>query len=190
MTKSPGRNSLGRLDPGSLVLAVVDVQGKLAQLMWNREQLFRNLNILIRGARLLEIPLIWMEHVPAKLGRTAPEIVEALDGLEPLAKNTFSCFDCPPFTHRLEALDRRTLLVAGIESHVCVYQTALDGIQAGYRVEVAADAVSSRTPENREAGIRRMESAGAGLTSVEMILFELQRVAEGEVFRTISALVR
>lgn len=179
-----------RLAVESSVLAVVDVQGKLANLMWERERLFRNLDLLVRGCRLLGVPVIWMEHVPDKLGATAPEVAAALSGLSPLSKETFSCLDCPQFSEQLKGLDRRTLLLAGIESHVCVYQTAVDALAQGFRVEVVEDAVSSRTQENRERGLRRMEAAGAGLTSAEMLLFELQRVAVGETFRALSRLVR
>ncbi len=172
------------------VLVLIDIQGKLATLMHEREQLFANLQILTRGARVLELPILWLEQYPRGLGPTIPEIAGLLPDLQPLPKISFSACGLPEFVRRLARTGRRQVLLAGIEAHVCVYQTGRDLLAAGYRVEVVADAVSSRTAANRRLGLQRLEAAGALLTSVEMALFELLGRAEGPEFKQIAALVK
>jgi nicotinamidase-related amidase len=173
------------------VLVVVDVQGKLAQLMHEREQLFAGLVRLIRGCLALGLPVIWAEQNPAGLGPTVQEVTaEMPSGLKPIPKRSFSCCGEPRFLSALEASGRRQVLVCGIETHVCVYQTARDLAAAGYGVHVPADAVSSRTALNREAGLRVIERLGASLTTVEMALFEMLGAAEGPVFKEIARIVR
>jgi len=172
-------------------LLIIDVQGKLAQLMHQKEKLFANLEKIIKGAQVLELPLIWTEQVPEKLGPTSPELAELLiRSAQPISKASFSCCGVEPFVSALAQTKRRQVLVAGIETHICVYQTSVDLLAQGYEVQVVADAVSSRTTENRQLGLDRMHSAGAVLTSTEMALFELLRVAEGDKFRQISKIVK
>lgn len=172
-------------------LLVIDVQGKLAQLMHDKEKLFANLARIIKGAQVLEIPIIWTEQVPEKLGQTTPEIAELLTGsATPLPKASFSCCGIPPFMAELQALNRGQLLLTGIETHICLYQTAVDLLNMGYEVQVVADAVSSRTAENKQVGLERIKAAGGIITSTEMALFELLRVAEGEQFRQIAKIVK
>jgi nicotinamidase-related amidase len=172
------------------ILVLIDVQGKLAQAMHAREELLSNLQKLIQGLRVLGIPILWLEQNPAGLGPTVPEIAQALSGLQPISKCCFSAFGSERFRAELEQTRRRDVLLAGIEAHVCVYQTALDLIQAGYTVEVVADAVASRTLQNRQIGLERMRVAGAPPTSTEMALFELLRVAEGPEFKQILKFVK
>jgi nicotinamidase-related amidase len=172
-------------------LLVIDVQGKLAQLMHDKEKLFANLARIIRGARVLELPIIWTEQVPEKLGQTTPEIADLLDGsVAPLSKASFSCCGAPPFMTELQALNRKQLLLTGIETHICLYQTSVDLLKMGYEVQVVADAVSSRTAENKQVGLARIKAAGAVITSTEMALFELLRMAEGDQFRQIAKIVK
>lgn len=178
------------LDTAEAALLLVDIQGKLARMMHQSERLFQNLQILIQGARLQELPIVWAEHVPDKLGRTIDEVRNLLPDHEPLPKNRFSCARDEAILNRLNQLGRRAVVVAGIEAHICVYQTVLDLIALGFHVEVVSDAVSSRTPENLKIGLERMGAAGAHITSVEMVLFELQKVAEGERFRALAKLVK
>jgi nicotinamidase-related amidase len=159
------------------VLVIIDIQGNLAQAMFDKENLFANTVKLIKGFKALNLPFIVTEQIPQKLGQTLPQIAVELDGLSPIAKESFSCWDEKNFQEQLEALKRRHVVLLGIETHVCVYQTALDLIANGYNVHLVADAVSSRTPENRQIGIDAMKSAGAHITSTEMILFELLRTA-------------
>ena len=169
---------------------LIDVQGKLATLMHEKDALFDNLVRLTRGILALKIPILWTEQIPEKLGPTIPELTALLSGVEPLPKSSFSCCGDPAFNDRLKALDRGQVLLAGIESHVCVYQTAAHLRERGYEVQVAADAVSSRTRSNRRIGLERMRAAGAELTSVESALFELMQDAKHPAFREVVAAVK
>lgn len=178
------------LEVGDTVFALVDVQGRLAQTMADRERLFDNLQRLVKGMRALAIPILWLEQNPRGLGPTIPELAALLTDLQPIPKLTFSCCRCPAFMEALQAVGRRQVLLAGIEAHVCIYQTAMDLQAQGYHVEVVADAVSSRTAQNREIALMRLRDAGISLTSVEMALFELLKVAEGPAFKEILAIVK
>jgi nicotinamidase-related amidase len=178
------------LNKEETLLVVVDVQGKLAQLMHHRDDLFRNLQTLVRGMQLLGIPIILMEQTPEKLGSTVDEIRNLLSGIEPISKKSFSCAGEPRFVARLEKAAPRDILLAGIETHVCVYQTAADLIARGFGVHVVADAVSSRSELNKEIGLKRILADGGNATSTEMLLFELQRNAEGDTFRELIRLVK
>ena len=172
-------------------LIVIDVQGKLAQLMHQKERLFANTKRMIKGAQVLDIPLLWTEQAPDKLGPTTPEIAKLLaESVRPISKSSFSCCGHAPFMDAFKALDRRQVLLTGIEAHVCVYQTALDLLDIGYEVQVVTDAVSARIAENKQIGIDRMQAAGAALTSTEMALFELLRVAAGDQFKAITKIVK
>ena len=178
------------LDLKSTVLVIIDVQGKLAQIMHDRDTLFKNLHILVSGVKLLNIPIIWMEQVPDKLGSTIPEIKDVLIDQKPIIKNVFSCMKNEEFNNQLKRINPNDIILAGIESHVCVYQTAMDILEKKYNVHIVADAISSRISENKELGIERMLLEGAMKTSVEMLLFEIQGEAKGDRFRQISKLVK
>lgn len=172
------------------LLLVVDVQEKLVNVMHRREELVASLGRLIEGMRVLEVPIIATEQYPRGLGPTIPEIKTALGDVEPLPKTSFSCYGDSGFMRRFEALNRKQIVICGIETHVCVYQTVADLLNDGCDVQVVTDAVSSRTPENRQTGLDMIREMGAFLTSVETVLFELLRVAEGEKFKQISRIVK
>lgn len=178
------------LDISSCCLVVVDVQGKLAQLMVDKETLFKNIRILIQAAKLLEIPILWCQQVPQALGPTVPEIAELLADTEPIDKASFSCAGHEPFNAKLEALDREQVLLCGIETHVCIYQTAMDLLACGLDVTVPADAVSSRTAANKQIALTRLAAEGAAVGCTEMILFELLRTAKHPQFKPIAKLVK
>jgi nicotinamidase-related amidase len=172
-------------------LIVIDVQGKLAQLMYGKQAFFSNVERMVRGAQVLEIPILWTEQAPEKLGETIPEIRQSLlVATQPIAKICFSCCGNELFLEQVKSLNRNQILVTGLETHICVYQTVRDLHNMGFGVQVVADAVSSRTAENKQLGLERMKEAGAKLTSTEMALFELVRVAEGPKFKAISKLVK
>ena len=174
----------------STTLVVIDVQEKLMRVMHQREKLVDNLQRLIRGIQVLDVPIIMTEQYPQGLGTTIPEITELLSNIQPLPKLSFSCQGDENFAKKFEALGRRQVLISGIESHVCVYQTVSDMINLGYEVHVVTDTVSSRTLENREIGLAMMKRVGAVLTSTEAALFELLKIAKGERFKKISQIVR
>lgn len=171
-------------------LLVIDVQGKLAEVMHDKETLFANVQRMVQGAKILDVPILVTEQVPEKLGPTRPEIGQYLEGVEPISKSSFSCCGDDDFMAQMTALNRQQILMVGIETHVCVYQTAVDLLNQNYEVQLVTDAVSSRTPENRQIGLNRIQDAGAALTSTEMVLFELLRVAEGSQFKEISKIVK
>ena len=171
-------------------LVIVDVQGKLATLMHDRENFYNNMVKITQAAQVLELPILWNEQLPDKLGPTIPELKAVLEGEEPLVKNTFSCCGNQDFVEKLKASGRHQVLLTGMETHVCVYQTAIDLIDDGFEVYLVADAVSSRTLENKTIGIETIRSLGARLTSVEMCLFEMLEVAEGEKFKKIIKIVK
>ena len=172
------------------VLVLVDVQGKLAQLMDGKEALIQNLRKLVQGVQVLDLPIVWLEQNPAGLGPTIPELAEWLQGQKPIAKYSFSCCGEEGFMAALGATGRKQVLLAGIEAHVCIYQTAADLVKLGLEVEVVADGVSSRTAANRELALRKMQQLGARLTSVEMALFELLGKAEGPAFKAMLKIVK
>jgi len=171
-------------------LIIIDVQDKLARVMYDKEMLFENLQKLIKGVQILGIPIIWTEQNPDGLGRTIPEAAHLLSNIQPIPKLSFSCCGDERFLQEFKALNRKQVLIAGIEAHVCVYQTAMDLLNSGYEVQIVADAVSSRTAANRDVGLDKMRSEGASLTSTETALFELLKVAEGAKFKEILKLVK
>ena len=172
------------------VLVVVDVQEKLFSVIDKKEELAKNLSILIQGAQVLGIPALYTEQVPEKLGKTIPRLAAFLSSIAPIAKKSFSCCKEMQFIQRLDALSRKAVVLAGIESHVCVYQTARDLVNLGYDVCGPAEAVSSRTKENKLVGLDCAKESGVSVSSVEAILFELLQVGEGERFKRILALVK
>jgi nicotinamidase-related amidase len=172
------------------VLIIIDIQGNLAQAMDDKEKLFANNVKLIQGFKALNLPIIFTEQIPQKLGKTIPLILQELNGIVPIAKETFSCWDDRNFKEQLEGLNRRQIVLTGIECHICVYQTALDLMSNGFTVHLVTDAISSRTPENRQVGINAIKSAGARITSTEMVLFELLRTAADPKAKDIFKIVK
>ncbi len=171
-------------------LCVVDVQGKLAHLMHEKEELFLNVERLIKGAQILEMPIILTEQYPKGLGPTLSQLTELMPDVKPIEKISFSCCANDDFSEQIRELGRRQLLLTGIETHICIYQTSLDLIEAGYEVSLVADAVSSRTEFNKSIALDRIKTAGALLTTTEMALFELLHKAEGPKFKEISKLIK
>jgi hypothetical protein len=172
------------------VLSIADIQGKLAHSMYEKELLFKSVQKLIKGIQVLRIPIIWMEQNPKGLGPTIPEISNLLSDNQPISKMSFSGCRNDRFLQELKALDRKQVLIAGIETHICVYQTAADLVDLGYEVQVVTDAVSSRTIEDKKIGLQKMRDSGVSMTSVETALFELLKVAEGEQFKEIIKIVK
>lgn len=178
------------LDKNRTILIVTDIQEKLAKVMHEREELIRQVGILIDSIRILQVPILWVEQYPKGLGPTVPDVASHLDNLEPLSKISFSSMRAPAIEHRFKDMGRDQVLIAGIEAHVCIYQTAIDLLSRDYDVQVVEDAVSSRTLANKRIGLQKVHDAGGGITSVETALFELLCVAEGAAFKRISALLK
>jgi len=178
------------LDIQNCCLVVVDVQGKLAQLMYEKDTLFKNIEILIKAAKILNIPILWCQQCPQSLGQTVPQIAELLSDSDPINKASFSCCGCDQFNEKLNELSRRQILLCGIEAHVCIYQTAVDLLRKSFAVDVLADAVSSRTLENKQVALQRMAAESANVTTTEMALFELLKTADHPYFKQIAKLVK
>lgn len=171
------------LDPRRTALVVVDLQEKLLPAIEAHERVLANSLLLLRLARILELPVVLTTQYQRGLGPTVPE-VRALAEVEPLDKTSFGCFGDDAIRARLAALaGRDQLLVAGVESHICVAQTVLGALAAGYRVHVASDAVGSRLDSNRQVGLARMERAGALVSSAEMATYELLARSDGPAFK-------
>lgn len=171
-------------------LVVVDVQGKLAELMWEKESLFKNLEVLVKSANILDMPILWCQQYPKALGDTIEQVAAHLVDLSPCDKMSFSCCGNEEFADKLHAAGRRQILLCGIEAHICVYQTAMDLLDMDYDVQVVGDAVSSRTQENKSAALSRIKWEGAAITTTEMALFELLGTAEHDKFKEIAKLVK
>ena len=172
------------------VLVLIDFQERLFPVMHDKDKLLKNVLKLVEGAKVLEIPIVMTEQYPKGLGPTLPGIKALLPDSNPVEKVCFNCCDEGAFCKSLEALKRRQVLIAGIEAHICVYQTAMALSRDGYEVQVVGDCVSSRDPENRLVSLFRMGAAGVSPTTVEMALFELLKVASGDKFKQISNIVK
>lgn len=167
------------------VLVVIDIQEKLLPVMSAKEDVLENSVKLVRFARIVGVPVLVTEQ--EKLGPSMPDLTGDIDEFAPILKLDFDACAVPAFVEALEHSGRRTAIVTGIESHVCVMQTVLSLLARGCRVHVVGDAVSSRTPENREVALARMADAGAVVTSAEMAIFELlKRAGTGEFKETLK----
>ncbi len=171
-------------------LIVIDVQEKLMPVIHESKKVFENVNKLIRGAEILDLEIIVTEQYPKGLGNTCKEIELPTENAVVIEKMCFSCMISDPVNEQLKLTNVKSLILCGVESHICVLKTALDALQQGYQVHVVADAVSSRTQENKQLALDRMRQAGAFITSVEMILFMLMDNAGTEEFKAISKLIK
>ncbi len=173
------------LESEQCALIVVDIQEKLLPPIFQKEQLVRNSQLLIRAASVLKIPAIVSTQYAKGLGKIVPEVASLLPDTEAFDKDRFSCFGSEAFCTLLKRLpgNRNTLLLCGMESHICVMQTALGALREGYLVHVASDAVSSRTEWNWKIGLERMRAAGAVISSTEMMIYELMRSSSSPAFK-------
>ncbi|MGD9157328.1 MAG: hydrolase [Desulfobacteraceae bacterium] len=178
------------LDINNTLLTIIDIQGNLAHAMHDKESLFRGVKQLIEGFTALEIPIILTEQNPEGLGPTLPEIKELLPDVAAIPKMSFSCCDEKAYMDAVRTLGKKQILLAGIESHICVYQTSAALLNMGYEVQIVTDAVASRFPENRKLALKKMERMGIKMTSVEMALLELLKTAEHERFRDIVRIIK
>jgi nicotinamidase-related amidase len=170
-------------------LLVIDVQERLMPVIYEQEKVFSNVNKLLRGAEILGLETIVTEQYPKGLGNTCKE-VELGENKTVIEKVCFSCMLSEPVNEQLKLTNKKSLIICGVESHICVLKTTLDALKNGYEVHVVADAVSSRTFENKEIAIERMRQSGAFITSVESILFMVLDKAGTDEFKAISKLIK
>ena len=173
------------LEAEQCALIVVDIQQKLLPPIFNKEMLVRNSQLLVRLAKILSIPIMMTTQYSKGLGAIVPEVSSLLPDVTAIDKLEFGCFGSDLFRARLKALpgNRNTVLLCGMETHICVMQTALGALNDGYLVHVASDAVSSRSEWNWRIGLDRMRAAGAILSSAEMMSYELLRSSSAPAFR-------
>lgn len=176
--------------PGQAALVVIDIQDKLAPTIHGIDGVVRHAGLLMDCASALGMPILITEQYPAGLGPTIPAILDKARSAERIEKTTFSCCRAPAFMQALETLGRPQIILAGIETHVCVFQTAADLIEHSYRVQAVSDAVSSRTESNRTIGLERMRHAGAEVTSFESVIFELLETSNRPEFKQILKLMK
>jgi nicotinamidase-related amidase len=179
-----------RIARSGSALLLVDIQERLLPAISGKEQLLQNALRLAQSAALLHLPVFVTEQYPKGLGPTVPDLARAVAGFRPIEKLSFSAWEAPGLPEALRAKAISEIVLCGIEAHVCVAQTCLDLLDAGSRAFVVADAVSSRTEENRRIGLERMRAAGAILVSTEMILFELLERAGTQEFKQVQRLIK
>ncbi|HWB53470.1 MAG TPA: isochorismatase family protein [Tepidisphaeraceae bacterium] len=174
------------LSPEKAVLLVVDLQTAFAAAIPEFSELVNRASVMVRGCKLLGIPVAATEQVPAKLGSTAEPLRAVLADITPIEKTIFSAY--PAAASQLK--DRSQIILCGIETHICINQTAHDLLAAGMQVHLLVDAIGSRFPHDREAGLNKMFKAGAIPSTVELALFEMMRDSKHEHFRAIQKLVK
>ncbi|MDR3295485.1 MAG: hydrolase [Clostridiales Family XIII bacterium] len=193
-------SEIKRVKREEAVLAVIDLQGRMLSAIDDSENTVAASNRLIRGCRILGVPLLVTQQYTKGLGETVAETVSACTEelgagtapavFAPIEKRCFSAAGADEFMRQLEASGRKSVILCGTESHVCVAQTGLDLLERGYKVFVAADAVSSRKRSDKKTALRRLSAEGAAVSSVEAILFEILKGAEESGFKQISNLVK
>lgn len=179
-----------RIQKSDSAFVVIDIQEKLFPHIHENENVAEKCKTLIEGMRILGLPIIVTEQYVKGLGATIPSIQEALGTYEPIEKMSFSCCGIGDFNIKIEEHYKENIIICGIESHVCVLQTALDLVEAGHRPVVVVDAISSRNPLDKEIALVRMQEEGIRLTTVESILFELCKTSGTDEFKKISRLVK
>ena len=178
------------LNKDDVVIVIVDIQERLAVAMDERQKVIANCLHLIEAAKLLGIPVLLTEQYPKGLGPTVSEIREAVPSYRPIEKIMFSCCREPRFMEALSAAGNKKVILAGMETHVCVLQTCIGLLKEGYAVHIAGDSVCSRSKENFNFGSAFMRDAGAVITCTETVLFQLLEKAGTEEFRTISKRIK
>lgn len=182
-------DKIGLPDRKKTAFVLIDIQERLLPVIFENERVIKNTNILIEGRRILDIPLLVTEQYPKGLGHTDPNINLPEEKVL-VEKMCFSCIASDDFMGEVKKAGAKTLVLFGIEAHICVLKTALEALAEGYQVHVVSDAVSSRTEDNKKVALERMRQAGAFITSTEMILFQMMDYAGTDQFKAISRLIK
>jgi len=179
-----------KISKDNSICLVVDIQEKLFPHMFKKEILVKNLVKLIKGLKLLNLEFILNEQYPKGLGKTIPQVKELLENEKINEKFTFSCYKNETVSQKLKNSNKKFVILFGIETHVCVLQTALDLIEENFIPVVVADCVSSRKESDKDFALQRLLQSGAILTTYESLLFELCETAKNPVFKEISKIVK
>jgi len=182
--------TISKLEKEKTGLLIIDVQEKLMQVMGQRQRVADNIKKLVLLSKLFDFPVILTEQYPKWLGPTLPEVEESLPAYEPISKLHFNCCDVDAFNHRLDSEDLRNVIVTGVESHICVFQTCVSILERGYRVHVPQDAVNSRTDENWRVGLDLMKQAGAVITSTETVIYQILKKAGTKEFKQMLKVIK
>ena len=174
---------ISKLDKEKTGLLIIDVQEKLMQVMGRRQRVADNITKLVLLSNLFDFPVFLTEQYPKWLGPTLPEVAESLPAYQPISKLHFNCCDVDAFNNCLDSEDLRNVIVTGVESHICVFQTCVSILERGYRVHVPQDAVDSRTDENWRVGLDLMKQAGAVITSTETVIYQILKKAGTKEFK-------
>ncbi|MFO7654272.1 MAG: isochorismatase family protein [Candidatus Krumholzibacteriia bacterium] len=186
----PVRSVPPRLEKQRAALVLIDMQERFRDLIDDGPAVTAACSRLVRFCRQLEIPVLVTEHYSRGLGVTITELRQLFDPFQPIEKIAFSCCGSGEFNDALDRTGRDQIVLCGIEAHVCVYQTAFDLLRKGKQVAVAADAVTARSPVNRDLGLRRMSELGVQTMGVEMIMFEILRQAKTEEFQAVAPILK
>jgi nicotinamidase-related amidase len=179
-----------RLNRENTALLIVDYQERLIPAMSGADALLKKSAMLIEGMKILGIPALVTRQYPKGLGDTAEPIKSLVEHIAPLDKMTFGCTDDPAISSAINALGRKTIVLCGIEAHVCVFQTALGLLETNFTVVLPVDCTSSRSPFDKEIAVSRMQSEGVKLSTAESILFEITQISGTDEFKSISKLVK
>ncbi len=179
-----------KLIAGKTVLVMIDIQGKLFNVIHDKSSLLENAQKLVKAMRVLSVPIILTEQNPRGLGSTLPELTQLMPEVKAVSKFCFSCCQNADFERELSRFNRKQVLLCGIEAHVCVHQTALDLLSRGYEVQIVTDVLSSRIQSNKEVALARMQTEGAKLTVTEMAIFELLGSADSPLFKEILKVIK
>lgn len=169
---------------------IIDMQERLLPHIYHSEEIISNTGICIEGLKLLDIPLLSTEQYRKGLGPTVQELQNKIEVFNPIEKMTFSCCDEPGFLSQLKSMNKGQLIICGIEAHVCILQTTIDLIHAGYQPVVIEDCISSRKNNDKIIAVERMRQEGAIITTYESVLFEIARISGTDSFKAISRLVK
>ena len=178
------------MDKEKTGLLIIDVQEKLMQVMGRRQRVADNITKLVLLSKIFDFPVILTEQYPKWLGPTLPEVAESLFAYQPISKLHFNCCDVDAFNNRLDSEDLRNVIVTGVESHICVFQTCISILERGYRVHVPQDAVDSRTDENWRVGLDLMKQAGALITSTETVIYQILKKAGTKEFKQMLKVIK
>lgn len=179
-----------RIDKAKSIAVMIDIQERLFPVMNEKVLLLENSQKLLKGLVALGIPVLVTEQYTKGLGETLPELKACMSDFSPIEKRSFSCYDSPAFVEAMEEIDRPNVILFGIESHVCLLQTAVDLKAAGYQPVVVADCTASRKKSDYQFAMERFRFEGIMVSSYEAVLFELTRSAASEHFKSISQIVK
>ncbi len=179
-----------RIEKEDTTALIIDIQERLMPAMGRRKKMIRNCRILIAGLHELGIPIAVTQQYTKGLGETIPEIAEQIKDINPIEKTDFSCYGEAGYSSWLKDIGKRSVVICGIEAHVCVLQTAIDLKQAGYNPVIVANCISSRKKEDKKLALERLRHENILITSYESILFELTRSAKASGFKAVSKLVK